>query len=504
LTTASLLQGAERTLQVSATITQPQRSKSDPLAPPIWEITGLAALVCFYGIGDQLFGEPSYRLSNSIGPVWLVGVLGCGAYRMTRVNPNAVLTGLFWFRIATLLYFGIGSLIPSHVNLTTKLYVDVFFRAEPYHLFKLNLIVALSTLAVLSGAAVTARLWVHNRRKAAMAAGDRQLLPIGMAFAAIGFAIKLLVIIPFQLGAFGEEGLPGIVLTLGLLAQVALYMLTRYAVRYRPALLPVMVVVLLLDILTSVLVLNKSDATISLMMFVLAYLSQRISIGRLAIAAASIVAVFITIVPITDFGRLEAARRYGSFVGGALSERWEVIKQYYSTTSTMPVEEELQSGLARISYVNAGAFAIDRYDAGHPGPSIDNAWVIIIPRLLWPEKPVLTNIGLEFNAMATGNANSASAPGLFADAYWAMGWLGIPVLMLPLGVIFGLLARYSLWVIECGRWMYFPLVLLAMKIGLRVDGFYLTDVLGPLPILVFLHVGIWCIENVLASMIRPR
>ena len=103
---------------------------------------------------------------------------------------------------------------------------------------------------------------------------------------------------------------------------------------------------------------------------------------------------------------------------------------------------------------------------------------MLVPRFLWPDKPVINDIGGRFNLMATGNANSSLSPGYFADVYWAQGRTVDLIWMPLLGALLTFYSRFTVRMLAAGRHFCFPLVLLAMKMGLRVDGSIVADVIG--------------------------
>src|SRR6185437_16813150 len=84
-----------------------------------------------------------------------------------------------------------------------------------------------------------------------------------------------------------------------------------------------------------------------------------------------------------------------------------------------------QSGLSRLSYVNIDAFVVDRYDSGVPGDTFHNAGAVVIPRVLWPNKPIITQLGSDLNLRVFGQEGSSLGIGHFAEAYWNFGWWGI-------------------------------------------------------------------------------
>src|SRR5919108_137043 len=100
----------------------PRSRQLDCLVAPAWELAAIAGLICLYLVADTVFGDSSHDALNIAGPLWLTVALGLSATRMVLGNTAAIWTGLFWFRVATAVYFGVGSLVPFYVNLATRMY----------------------------------------------------------------------------------------------------------------------------------------------------------------------------------------------------------------------------------------------------------------------------------------------------------------------------------------------------------------------------------------------
>jgi hypothetical protein len=113
-------------------------------------------------------------------------------------------------------------------------------------------------------------------------------------------------------------------------------------------------------------------------------------------------------------------------------------------------------------------------------------------------------MGTTFNAMATGNAFSASSPGVFAETYWNFGWAGIPLCMIPIGFILAHLSLYTARIFRDGRWIYFPTVFLALRMGFRTDGLIVPDIAGALVILLAMHAILLAAERVGAAAFARR
>jgi uncharacterized membrane protein len=472
-----------------------------------WEFGGLAALIASYvTITITIVAEPWWiDLANMIGPLSLLALLIAGAVRMARLQGDCTWTSLFWFRVATATYFGFGSFVPSIANDTTQLSMRAYFDWSVEQALTLNMIVAVSVLMVL----LSSSLWLGSAQKPAPQPienpDDRQLLIVGSLFGIVGFGVKLGINLPFILGMAGDDILPAAFGTIALLAPVSIYMLTRYSLRTMPALLPLTILMLMLDMSVGTLAFNKSEVILSLILFLLGFLSSGLTLWRNSVAIITVVVTFSQLVPIVDFGRAEMSRKYGSIGGGSgLAERLDIVVRYFNEPAPTVFDEEIQSSLSRLSYVNAGSLAIGLYDRGHDSPSLDNAWTVLVPRLVWPEKPILTDMGRDFNMIANNNPNSSSSPGIFAESYWLFGWSGVIGVMILLGIVFGQLSRFTLDVIQQSRWLRFPIVLLCMRMGFRVDGFLLTDYLGILVQLAVIFLAILAAEPLLTALLGLR
>lgn len=92
------------------------------------------------------------------------------------------------------------------------------------------------------------------------------------------------------------------------------------------------------------------------------------------------------------------------------------------------------------------------YDTGFPGDTLDAARTILIPRFLWPEKPIF-DPGGEFDLVFRGSiSESRLAIGFIAEGYWNQGWWGIIIVSLVVGVQLGWFTRKWLLFGEHGAW----------------------------------------------------
>ena len=167
----------------------------------------------------------------------------------------------------------------------------------------------------------------------------------------------------------------------------------------------------------------------------------------------------------------------------------------------------VQSWWTRLSYANAQAFAMDGYDQASPGDSMWLAIDSIIPRFLYPNKPDIT-VGDYFNQLVTGSANSKSAPGIFAEAYWCGGWPLAIFGAAYVGLFFGFFTQYSYTRMVTGRFLYMGVAWLGITAALQPDSWYAATFVGPVATGLVIHLIIFLfLESTLTRLkgvTRPK
>lgn len=476
-----------------------------------WELAGLAVLA-FAETAALISGTPAAADTVNLGgPAVLGALLSLGAFRLVRRDPDRLWSPLVAFRIATALYFGVGQLVPLAADAATRDALDQFYQVFAPDLVKVNLVVAVGALLVLATSALCARLLSAGRpeasRRAAVVDGaaSGRLLLVSLLFLTVGGAARLALQLPVELGV-DASALSGAGGALANLLPVGIYTLAAWRFERGRGALAVAAVLAIAaaDAAVGVLTFSKAAALLPVLMLLLAWLHRRPTGGRLVVAVAAAATLYAAVSPVVSYGRAELVRRYGDITGAPLGERLAIAADYVSQRPDAPTSGEEPSRWARLSYANQAAFAIAQHDAGAPGDSLAHAGEVLIPRFAWRDKPVITDVGTEFNFLATGSAASSSSPGLFAEAYWNFGWLGLPLLMIPLGVLLHLWDLYAGWVLRRGRWLFLPVVLFGVRMGARVDGAYVADVIGATAVAAGLHLGLAVLDRLLLESARRR
>jgi hypothetical protein len=168
--------------------------------------------------------------------------------------------------------------------------------------------------------------------------------------------------------------------------------------------------------------------------------------------------------------------------------------------------EEDTNPLKRFSHAPYQAFLINEWNEGRPGNSLQDSWTALIPRVLWPEKPIITRFGAELYAsiFRVDSAASNQAPTYTGEAFWNYGWVGLVVVSILLGLQLGWFSR---------KWLEFsygqtaklgilifalPVVLNAWAVETWISASYVG---GFITLLLLIKGADWATSSLIA---RPR
>ena len=475
----------------------------NPIIPRKAELGSILALIGLYLISDVV-GEDQSAM-NVFGPSMLFVILGAGAWNLVKGDSLMIWTPLFSFRVATGIYFGIGSLVPFFVDETSKTYLQEFYRFSDSEVAKLNLIVASMVFVVLATCRTTYMVFPPTDRMVARVNdwGEqheaKRIRNYGLFYVIVGSLINYLVIVPVAIG-WVTIVLPGALTSLAAMSLCGIYLLTVWSLASARRAFPLVCCFVALEMSVGLLMFNKTAALLPLMTFSMGLLVNKISATRVALVCCGIGLALSMMQPLVSFARDELIRRQGDYFGGSLTERYEILASYYFDPATLHSAGSVsQSGWTRVTYVNAGTFAIALYDRGYAGDSFKNMFAVLIPRVLWPDKPI-DQTPREFAAMSYGEfAENSVTPTIFAEAYWNFGWLGIPMIGISLGLALALLSINVIRLLNRKAWLYMPVLLTSMQFGLSIDGLFVSSVIGGAAILVGMQLSTAIVEALMRS-----
>lgn len=490
--------GFDRRRNVAAT-PDADRDPMVGLMPTIAEIVGTFALLMFYGFSIS-YGTAATQFANYAGPVILSLVVGTAVYRMVITNRYTVWSPLLWYRVGVVGYFGVGSLVTLLLNDDTRDMLQSFFAYFPRDVLKFNIVVAAfhaATLVFTAGIIGPLRARSLSRETLRfISPSNLTTQTIGFTFLGVGTAINYLVVYPSALGII-QLTLPNIVHQLGQFAYVGYFLIGYWALRNaRRRWVWAVLALTIVDAFIGLLHLSKYAVIFPAMMLPIAYLYNRVTFRRLLLVVGLMVPFYFVVADIVTDARSAVAG--GSDGRVAVSETLRVLgARADGDDLTKMGGPEYQIGWARLSYVNAGAFAISQYDQGLPGNSLRDLFVVWIPRIVYPDKPVITEIAREFTFIANGNYNSSTSPSIPAEGYWTFGWLGVGLFAALCAPVLALWSIYNVVALQREAWHLLLVVALGLRTGSRIDGMLVPDIVGPISAAVVLHLLLYFANRLL-------
>jgi len=153
---------------------------------------------------------------------------------------------------------------------------------------------------------------------------------------------------------------------------------------------------------------------------------------------------------------------FGTLTVGEMVDAWkESIQQVWAGNNAQQ-QQALDTTASRLNYLSVNATVIDSVPERIPY-ALGEPWAVVpvslVPRVLWPDKPNLTEISTDrFNVLfgmttwSIAATSTAAYPGV-ADGFWNLGWLGVAIAGFISGLFWKMLAitwtpsgrlRYSL------------------------------------------------------------
>ncbi len=359
------------------------------------------------------------------------------------VRNGGAFAAIAWFMLGSGVYFGlgvfVGGLAPEpgtvHYTFASVLYAD---------LIRINLLNSSSVILVLVAAipfAYAPRILkrIHTLGYQEMIRLLVKIFPLMtiLAIAALGLQFLFFPVAANLLVRTFVSSFYMIVL----LCCLALGMLrTRLEVHWRA----LGVSVFLSAFCFSLLSMSKLAAMSTLLAVVVGSWVHRRSIFSVTAGLLLIGALYVWIGGITNEGRLHrdydaaensALTRFQILIDTALDDSGEGGAVAGDTARGIVVPRTI----GRFSVVAIQGYLMEAYDQQTPGTSLDDFWVAAIPRVFWPDKPIVTRFGAELHMefWATPEASSALAPTYNGEAYWNYGPVGVVIVSLLLGLQIG-------------------------------------------------------------------
>ena len=417
-------------------------------------------------------------------------------------QSGAVLAPLPWFILGSGIYFGLGAVFGG---LRVHRYTEQIFGADILYLTQVNLLNAWSVLIVV-GVALVFGWWrgpIWQTQEGSSVQQQNILLNTVFPFVltvAVACACLKLFFFPVAENLLIRSIIAK--LTLFLPACFLLLGMLWYSIK-QPFRL-VALTLFIVDISSGILTFSKYQVLYIILAFITGIWMNRTSWKFMLLMLSGMGFMFAMVNTLITLGRAHLA--YDS--QNTLTTRIEILQDACKALlepnsifwtkglqSIMQVnldemkkpEEQVRAIGRRLEVSSIQGYLINEYNSDRPGNTLSNFWVTFIPRIVWSEKPNITNFGGELHKKYYNDPNqinSALAPTYSAEAYWNYGPLGVTLVSILLGLAIGWLTRYSFLAVYGARSEYFIIAFPAVIWACFVESWLVSSYLGEFLILV--------------------
>lgn len=463
-------------------------------------------LMTYWLVPPGFLGRSNLDSLNAVLPIYFMSVMLYLAWRTIRIMPAAIWTGLTWYPLSSAVFYGFGPLVEIFGNEVTRAVLSShFLSVDEIELFRAHKLSVTGIFMALLGLTLhmtlRPRVWIgYASRQAAKPVIDP--MKVGMVFLVLGASFSYLLYRPSQWGML-DITIPGVLSALANLTDVGFAIIAYCAARGDSLGKAIIRVGLPAHVFLTVLSNSKSEVVIALLLSAIGYFLGSGRKGTLIRHFIMIALIYAVLQPWVHHGRAVIAERTGNINFAGYGERLEILQDYLLSGSEHSVEEarqERQGWWTRLSYSGPQAQAMSLYDRGDSNKTLHTAWIYFIPRVIWPEKPILNGPGLGFYRLLTGNETSQSMLGLsiYGDLYWQYGWAGVTMGCFLFGWLLGITASRALRSVQGREFVMLPFILMALELAAASHNkFVLNGVIGPLPIMFFYYLVLSSLLSIL-------
>ena len=321
-------------------------------------------------------------------------------------------------------------------------------------------------------AALSPRGWFQRQAdRVARAASRVSALKVMVVLMALG-AGALLNTLSVDLG-LREGVVSGTWRTVANFSLVAIYLGSSYRGRHQRALLAVAALIVGTQAFGGLLQFNKTAMLLPLAALTaglaVRYGASKVLPGGLVLLAG----LFFTSAGVVSFGR----NTLGANSGTSIADRWAVLREGFSASRSND-DAAAYSAWARLCYVPSEGAALDFYDTGMGGDDLRLIPWLFVPRVLAPDKPIITQTSAEFHTKISGNEGSSTGQGVFASGYYNAGWPGVLLASVLCGWLLAQTSAIANAIFLRQALLLLPFALLGVYMAFRIDGHFVGDYLG--------------------------
>lgn len=376
-----------------------------------------------------VFGLVCTIISNELDPqewpaIGLCAIIGIliviyRIYQIILKEREQIINNIFFtFLLFFLLFFLVGPLLLVFGNPDEIDYALDFFSItanDAMTVLGANLIGFGFSMTI--GRYLHFRSFIYSTARRFSRLQTANLWRMAILLAVLGLIFKAYVLYN---DLFTRETISGLYRTAQLLAPVGIFLYFKEKGFNLTLKLLFFLCVVVLYLVGGLVEFNKTEFFMPLLALAGGLLVRNMTFTNLVISVVGLAILGVVLQPINTNARNEGFRR----VNPSLEERFDIFTSAY--------RGELQNtglnniGLwSRLDYTSPQAAAMWLYDVGRGGDSYQLIPWVLLPRMIFPNKPIMTTAGTTFTYKIKGFNTSSTGQGIFISGYYDLGWFGL-------------------------------------------------------------------------------
>lgn len=366
------------------------------------------------------------------------------------------------------LFFAFGPLVYTFGNETTQTYLaGRVFPGDPRSLLGGHLLSLASVGLVFIGQRLALGLPMTGLARLGGRSDGVRFSPeaVGLTLLGLGFAYKFGIDYPGQWGFYSLQ-VPSALALLKQFIAVGLGILAFVATRRGGAWIGLFWLLWFIDTSFATLEFSKRAIAVNTLLPTIGYFAASRNIKRTFLLVIASMTLYAASTPYVSYSRAVVLNADGTMSAMPITDRIAVLTDFVTgntVETSVSRREDLQIWWTRLDFTSKQAFVIDLIDQNIESPSMGDFLTRIIPRAIWPEKPIIVGAGREFYRLATGrDVQNFSSVSVYADIYWHGGIPAMVIFCPLIGVVLVVMMRMTRPAIENLNYAYFPSVLLGI------------------------------------------
>lgn len=479
---------------------------------PVMILTLVVIACILIGGGMAIFGEhPPYRWMNFTVSVVFTVSCGLTTFFVVWRSPQTIWTPFPWFLLSVGLFYGFGPLYYFFASDSGLAILDRIWEVDDLDLWRTTFVTLIGTLSILLSFLFSISLMkVPLAKKVTVSKKVSEKQDILMSqrlvvlFLGIALPIRYLLVLPYEFGLL-KFVLPGLIKNLFVLIYIALILVAYLSVKKGGRWRLLLWALFGLELVVGLLTFSKTSLLFVPMTTALGFFLARQQITSLISWAVLLVLLYVVTKPLISQSRV-VLHQAGLRRGASLGKRVEVM-QNAATDMGGAIGEDAKGDLgwwSRLNYATFQAYVISQYNSGESGTSLQMIPYVFIPRLVWPDKPVMTAVGQDFTEELFGHRSSSTGIGVFGESYWNGGFGMLILICCYIGLVYAVLSWSALWFLFSKQWIFLPLILMGIRTGLAADHWIVPAFFGGLVIYTAYFVMFSLINIFLRKYLYPQ